>query len=123
MANVSIGLARIVVVLLSLAGATNAFAQGGTGTLTGTVVDSTGAAVPGATVTATELNTGTERTVVSDDTGIFRMAALNPGLTSSKSSSPASGRCQSATSTSSLPKFAISASWRWKSAELPSSCR
>ena len=66
-------------VLLCLAAATNAFAQGGTGTLTGTVVDGTGAAIPGATVTATELNTGTERMVVSDDTGVFRMAALNPG--------------------------------------------
>ena len=65
-------------VLLCLA-ATSAFAQGGTGTLTGTVVDGTGAAVPGATVTATELNTGTERTVVSDEPGVFRMAALNPG--------------------------------------------
>ena len=80
MANVSFRLARwIVVVLLCLAGATNAFAQGGTGTLTGTVVDGTGAAIPGATVTATELNTGTERTVVSDEAGVFRMAALNPG--------------------------------------------
>jgi hypothetical protein len=80
MANVSIVLAqRVVVVLLCLAGATNAFAQGGTGTLTGTVVDSTGAAIPGATVTATELNTGTQRMVVSDDAGVFRMAALNPG--------------------------------------------
>ena len=80
MANVSFRLARwIVVVLLCLAAATSAFAQGGTGTLTGTVVDGTGAAIPGATVTATELNTGTERTVVSDDTGVFRMAALNPG--------------------------------------------
>jgi hypothetical protein len=80
MANVSFDLARrVVVILLCLAGATNAFAQGGTGTLTGTIVDSSGAAVPGATVTATEVNTGTERTVVSDDVGVFRMAALNPG--------------------------------------------
>ena len=80
MANVSFRLARwIVVVLLCLAAATSAFAQGGTGTLTGTVVDGTGAAIPGATVNVTELNTGTERTVVTDDTGVFRFAALNPG--------------------------------------------
>ena len=92
MANVSFTLARwIVVVLLCLAGATNAFAQGGTGTLTGTVVDGTGAALPGATVNATEANTGTVRTVVSDEAGLFRMAALNPGRYSSPSSSPASG--------------------------------
>ena len=80
MANVSFRLARwIVVVLLCLAAPISAFAQGGTGTLTGTVVDGTGAAIPGATVIATESNTGTERTVVSDDAGVFRMAALNPG--------------------------------------------
>ena len=80
MANVSFRLARwIVVVLLCLAAATSAFAQGGTGTLTGTVVDGTGAALPGATVNATEANTGSVRTAVSDESGLFRMAALNPG--------------------------------------------
>ena len=80
MANVSFTLARwIVVVLLCLAAATSAFAQGGTGTLTGTVVDGTGAAIPGATVIATEVNTGAVRTVVSDDAGLFRIPALNPG--------------------------------------------
>src|SRR5262245_44392515 len=78
-ANVSFDLARrVVVITLCLTGATNAFAQGGTGTLTGTVVDSSGAAIPGATITATEVNTGTERMAVSDDVGVFRMAALNP---------------------------------------------
>ena len=45
MANVSFRLARwIVVVLLCLSAPISAFAQGGTGTLTGTVVDGTGAA-------------------------------------------------------------------------------
>src|SRR5438034_8118479 len=68
-----------VVVLLSLAGAAGAFAQGGSGTLTGTVVDATGAAIPGAAVSATEANTGSVRTVVSNEVGLFRMAALNPG--------------------------------------------
>jgi Carboxypeptidase regulatory-like domain/TonB-dependent Receptor Plug Domain len=65
--------------MLYLAGAVNAFAQGATGTLTGTVVDGTGGALPGATVNATEANTGTVRTVVTDENGLFRMAALNPG--------------------------------------------
>jgi hypothetical protein len=71
----------IFVGLLFLAGASTAFAQGGggTGTLTGTVVDSTGAALPGATVSATEANTGSIRTVVSNETGLFRILALNPG--------------------------------------------
>ncbi|PYQ98275.1 MAG: hypothetical protein DMF97_12890 [Acidobacteria bacterium] len=71
----------VVVVVICLASAVSAFAQagGGTGTLTGTVVDSTGAALPGATVTATAANTGSVRTVVTSEAGLFRFAALNPG--------------------------------------------
>ncbi|PYR23355.1 MAG: hypothetical protein DMF98_18605, partial [Acidobacteria bacterium] len=71
----------VVVVVICLASAVSAFAQagGGTGTLTGTVVDSTGAALPGATVSATAANTGSVRTVVSSEAGLFRFAALNPG--------------------------------------------
>jgi hypothetical protein len=65
--------------LISLACATTAFAQGATGTITGTVVDSTGATLPGATVNVTEEATGTVRTVVTDQAGLFRFAALNPG--------------------------------------------
>jgi hypothetical protein len=66
-------------ILIWLSSAAPAFAQGATGTLTGTVVDDTGAALPGATVNATEANTGTVRTAVSNEAGLFRMAALNPG--------------------------------------------
>ena len=42
-------------------------------------MDGSGAAVPGATVNATEANTGTVRTGVSNEQGLFRMAALPPG--------------------------------------------
>ena len=52
-----------IVALIALANAASVFAQG-TGTLTGTIVDDTGAALPGATVNATEASTGTVRTVV-----------------------------------------------------------
>ena len=82
----------VVFLLVCLAGAGTAFAQGATGTLTGTVVDGSGAAVPGATVNATEANTGTVRTVVSNEQGLFRMAALIPAATRSASSLRASGR-------------------------------
>jgi Carboxypeptidase regulatory-like domain/TonB-dependent Receptor Plug Domain len=67
-----------VVVMLCIAAAPNATAQG-TGTLTGTVADETGATLPGATVTATDATTATVRSVVSNEAGIFRIAALNPG--------------------------------------------
>ena len=50
-----------------------------TGTITGTVVDGTGAALPGATVNVTEAATGSVRTGVTDGAGVFRFAALNPG--------------------------------------------
>jgi hypothetical protein len=66
-----------VVGLLCFATASSVAAQG-TGTLTGTVVDGTGAALPGATVTATDPSTATVRSVVSNEVGIFRIAALNP---------------------------------------------
>ena len=68
-----------VVALICLSRAASAFAQGATGTITGTVVDGTGAALPGATVNATEAGTGSVRTVVTDGAGLFRFAALNPG--------------------------------------------
>src|SRR5262245_66606652 len=79
MENVRGGWVRVFVVgLLCFAAARSAIAQG-TGTLAGTVVDETGASLPGATVTATDATTATARSVVSNEAGIFRIAALNPG--------------------------------------------
>jgi hypothetical protein len=54
-------------------------AQQQTGTLTGTIVDDSGGMVPGATIAATEAGTGIVRSSLSDDDGVFRMAALPPG--------------------------------------------
>ncbi len=62
-----------------LAGANPASAQAVSGILTGTIVDSSGAGVPGATVNATEASTGAVRTAVSGEAGLFRIPALNPG--------------------------------------------
>jgi hypothetical protein len=79
MQSVRSGRALVLGVFLVLASASAAFAQAVSGILTGTVVDSSGAAVPGATVNATEASTGVVRSTVSGDGGLFRMAALNPG--------------------------------------------
>ena len=68
-----------VVASICLSGASSALAQGTTGTLTGTVVDSSSSAVPGATVTATEGETAAVRTVVTNENGLFRITGLNPG--------------------------------------------
>ena len=56
-----------------------AFAQQTTGTILGRVLDAQGAAIPGATVTATSPATGFVRTVVSDTEGSYRLSALPVG--------------------------------------------
>jgi hypothetical protein len=63
---------------MALTCATNAFAQGQNGILTGIVADGDGV-VPGATVTATDPTTGLVRTAVSNDRGIFRVLSVPAG--------------------------------------------
>lgn len=54
-------------------------AQVPTAVLTGVVKDSTGAVVPNVKVTATNTGTNLSRSSVTDDSGNFRIAPLNPG--------------------------------------------
>ena len=56
-------------------------AQGGTSTasLSGKISDATGATLPGVTVTVTSLATNQQRTVVTNEDGIYRFAGLTPG--------------------------------------------
>jgi hypothetical protein len=61
-------------------GSSPAFAQGGaTATLTGTVVDTSGAVVPGADVVVKNVATGTVYTAVSGSNGDFTIPAVPPG--------------------------------------------
>jgi len=65
--------------MICLAGASNAFAQGAqTATLTGAVADNVGV-VPGATVTVTNLNNNAVNTATTNDQGSFRLVSLQPG--------------------------------------------
>jgi Carboxypeptidase regulatory-like domain len=57
-------------VFVSLATASSTFAQS-TGSIRGTVTEQTGAAIAGATVIATDTNTGLTRTVASNENGIL----------------------------------------------------
>jgi hypothetical protein len=57
-----------------------AWSQGETGTIAGTVTDSTGAVIPGASVTAKSLSTSAERTVMSRTDGSYLLLELQPGL-------------------------------------------
>src|SRR4051794_35065792 len=58
--------------------ATAALAQG-TAQLTGTVVDSSGAVLPGANVTAAQTETGFKREVVTDVAGFFSFPGIPVG--------------------------------------------
>jgi len=63
-----------VVLLCAVAG----IAQTNKGAISGTVFDSNGAAVPGATVTITNLGTGQKATITTTDTGAFSAQSLDP---------------------------------------------
>ena len=54
-------------------------AQTITGSISGTVVDPSGASIPDGPVTLTNLDTGEKRETASADTGVFNFSALNPG--------------------------------------------
>ena len=64
---------------LALIVPSHASAQAVTGTLLGNVTDSSGAAVPGATVTARETQTNVSRTVVTNETGYYIFSSLQNG--------------------------------------------
>src|SRR5579862_3678130 len=70
-------------VLLTLVAVTGMFqcawAQEVTASITGTVTDPSGAAVPGATVTATSQERGLTYTDVTNDSGLYRIAQLPVG--------------------------------------------
>src|SRR5206468_7475965 len=50
-----------------------------TSQITGTVKDQTGAVLPGVEVTATQIDTGAKRTVISDETGSYILTSLPIG--------------------------------------------
>ena len=79
--NAKLSFARLCLLpllLLCSAPATPAAAQTG-GTLQGTVLDDQGLALPGATVTFTNIETGWTRSDVTDAQGRYRAPALPPG--------------------------------------------
>ncbi|HEY0159302.1 MAG TPA: TonB-dependent receptor [Thermoanaerobaculia bacterium] len=54
------------------------FAQSSTGSISGTIVDDSGGALPGVTVTATNAATGATRTAVTNGSGKYQLALLPP---------------------------------------------
>jgi hypothetical protein len=66
--------------LISLLFSMQAFSQSSAASLSGTVMDSSGAIIPGATVTATNVATGIVNTVISNNAGIYNIPSLLPGM-------------------------------------------
>src|SRR5947209_5050544 len=69
----------IVFALVCLLGCSLAFAQSTFGTFLGTVADQTGSLIPGATITARNLDTAAARVAVSNDAGLYQFPNLQPG--------------------------------------------
>src|SRR5687767_11109472 len=57
--------------------ATTAFAQ--QGVISGTVADPTGALIPGVSITATNTQTGVKTEVISNESGAYNFASIQPG--------------------------------------------
>jgi hypothetical protein len=72
--------ALTLITAIVLANPSIAAAQAATGTLLGNVRDESGAAVPGATITLTEVQTSIGRTAVSNETGYYTFTNLSPGV-------------------------------------------
>src|SRR6266700_1789116 len=68
------------VALFVLAAATSALSQSDRGAIAGTVLDSSGGAVQGATITATNANTGAVYKIASTDTGTYRIPDMQVGV-------------------------------------------
>jgi Carboxypeptidase regulatory-like domain len=71
---------RFVLVIAVLLCTHPAFAQQETATVIGEIVDPQGAALPGVSVTARNVDTGFTRSGVSDEEGRYRIAAVPPEL-------------------------------------------
>src|SRR5436309_9733773 len=69
----------LIVVLVPALAASSAFGQAVTGTILGTVTDTTGAVIPGATVTLTHTATGRARTLTTDAAGEYTAPQMPTG--------------------------------------------
>jgi hypothetical protein len=68
----------VVIVLLVLSGAAYAQGVGASGDIRGTAIDSSGAVLTNVSITATDPQTGFERTAVSNSKGEYRLSSLPP---------------------------------------------
>jgi hypothetical protein len=69
----------MLMVVLALAAPAFGQSQAINGTIEGTIVDDQGGVLPGVSVTVTNLDTGDTRTVVTNESGLFRAPLLPLG--------------------------------------------
>ena len=69
----------VTLVIVALAAPAYAQSQAANGSIEGTVEDSSGGVLPGVTVTVTEIGTGANRTVVTNENGLYRAPLLPIG--------------------------------------------
>jgi outer membrane receptor protein involved in Fe transport len=70
----------VLAALVAAVAVASAAAQSATGSIEGSIVDQTGAVMPGVTITAVQTSTGLTRTAVSDENGLFRIPLLPVGV-------------------------------------------
>src|SRR5215218_9668605 len=75
MQRVHLGFVALFITILP----TGAFSQAVSGSITGAVLDPTGAAVPGATVAVTNPATGVKLTATTNESGYYLLSNLNAG--------------------------------------------
>ena len=74
-----VGVHGTVVLLLALVSAATVFAQTVTGSLVGSVIDHSGAVLPGAAVVVTDIERGTTRESLTNTEGLYTISSLAPG--------------------------------------------
>ena len=77
--NVAFKFRRALTALWLFAFSTWALAQTVGGTMTGAVAEPSGAVIPGVTVTITNIKNGTSRSILTNETGVYRAVSLQPG--------------------------------------------
>lgn len=93
-------------VLSAMAVSETSFGQGITGSVTGTVTDSSGASLSGATVTVHQIDTNSNRTVTTSDVGSYTVTQLAPGRYSVKVEKPGFETFQHSTFTLAIDQVA-----------------
>jgi hypothetical protein len=73
------GLVALLSLMVGLLQPTNLRAQGAAGAINGTVSDSSGAVIPQAAITLTNVGTNVRRTTVTNDTGNYALLQIPPG--------------------------------------------